>query len=91
MMLKLTIEEKITSLWEAEQHVYGIPEADTMPSPHWTSLPTERRVWLRSRAIEIWKRYLENDSAIVPHPPIIIPEYRRMLTHPDGDLIVEEA
>ena len=91
MMLKLVIEEKITSLWEAEQHVYGIPEAGSMPSPDWTMLTTDRRVRLRGRAIDIWKQYLDNDFAIVPHPPILVPEYRQMLTHPDGDMIVEEA
>lgn len=46
---------------------------------------------LRSRAIEIWKNYLENDYAIEPHPPIIVPEYRLMLTQPDGELIVDEG
>jgi hypothetical protein len=90
-MLKLVLEEKITSLWEAEQHVYGIPDAGSMPSPDWLVLSTERRVRLRGQAIGIWKRYLENDFTIVPHPPIAIPEYREMLTNPDGDMIVEEA
>ncbi len=90
-MLRLVLEQRISSLWEAEQHVYGIPAAGTMPSRHWTSLTSERRVHLRSRAIEIWKRYLENENAISPHPPIVIPEYRQMLSQPDGELIVEEV
>src|SRR5436305_1166327 len=91
MKLLLQQEQRISSLWEAEQHVYGIPAAGVLPSRPWTSLTTERRVGLRSRAIEIWRRYLEEENALVPHPPILIPEYRQMLTHPDGELIVEEV
>jgi hypothetical protein len=90
MNLLLQQQVRITSLWEAEQHVYSIPAAGVMASRNWTSLTTERRVGLRSRAIEIWRNYLENESAVAPHPPILIPEYREMLTHPDGELIVEE-
>ncbi|GEM_PF-2208395 len=90
MTTRLLLEQRITSLWEAEQHVYGIPAAGTMPSRPWVSLTTERRVHLRSRAIEIWRNYLENDCAIIPHPPIAVPEYRQMLSQPDGELIVEE-
>ena len=60
-----------------------------MPSPHWVKLTHERRVILRQQAIAIWKRYLDEER-IVPHPSIMIPEYRLMLTHPDGELIVEE-
>jgi hypothetical protein len=48
-------------------------------------------VSLRSRAIEIWKTYLENDHSLVPHPAILVPEYRQMLSQPDGELIVEEV
>lgn len=88
-MISLLLEQRITSLWEAEQHVYSIPAAGTMPSREWTALTTDRRVHLRSRAIEIWQNYLENEQAI-PHPAILVPEYRQMLTHPDGELIVEE-
>jgi hypothetical protein len=91
MKLLLQQDQRISSLWEAEQHVYSIPAAGVMPSRPWTSLTTERRVGLRSHAIGIWKKYLENENALVPHPPILIPEYRQMLTHPDGDLIVEEV
>jgi hypothetical protein len=91
MMMRLLLQQRITSLWEAEQHVYSIPEAGTMPSRNWTSLTNDRRVGLRSRAIEIWKQHLENDYALVPHPSIMVPEYRQMLTHPDGELIVEEV
>ncbi|MFI5201377.1 MAG: hypothetical protein ACHQNE_03220 [Candidatus Kapaibacterium sp.] len=87
----LLLEQRITSLWEAEQHVYSIPAAGTMPSRHWVALTSDRRVHLRSRAIEIWRNYIENDFATIPHPPILIPEYRQMLTQPDGELIVEEA
>jgi hypothetical protein len=90
-MMRLILEQRITSLWEAEQHVYAIPPAGMMPSRHWTSLTSDHRVRLRSRAIEIWKRYLESENALVPHPPIVIPEYRQMLSQPDGELIVEEA
>ncbi len=90
-MLRLILSQRISTLWDAEQHVYGIPAAGTMPSRHWSSLTSERRVMLRSRAIEIWKNYLENDYAIEPHPPIIVPEYRLMLTQPDGELIVDEG
>jgi hypothetical protein len=90
MKLLLQQQQKISSLWEAEQHVYSIPAAGVMASRNWTSLTTERRVGLRSRAIEIWRNYLENENALVPHAPILIPEYREMLTQPDGELIVEE-
>ncbi len=89
-MLSLLLEDRISSLWEAEQHVYAIPAAGTMPSRQWTALTFERRVNLRSRALEIWRDYLERDRAMTPHPPIAIPEYRQMLSHPDGELIVEE-
>lgn len=88
-MISLLLEQRITSLWEAEQHVYGIPAAGTMPSREWTALTSERRVHLRNRAIEIWRNYLEQENT-VPHPTIIVPEYRQMLSHPDGELIVEE-
>jgi hypothetical protein len=91
MTNSLILEQRITSLWEAEQHVYSIPSAGTMPSRHWVSLTSERRVHLRSRAIDIWRSYLENEFALVPHAPIVVPEYRQMLTQPDGELIVEEA
>ena len=87
----LLLEQRITSLWEAEQHVYGIPAAGTMPSRPWVALTTDRRVRLRSRAIAIWRAYLENDSEVIPHPHILVPEYRQMLTQPDGELIVEET
>ena len=90
-MTKLLLEQRISSLWEAEQHVYSIPMAGTIPSRFWVSLTTERRVHLRTRAIEIWRNYLENNGATVPHPEIHVPEYRQMLTHPNGELIVEET
>jgi hypothetical protein len=89
-MIASFVDTRITTLWEAEQHVYGIPAAGTMPSEDWAALTTERRVGLRSRAIEIWTRYLDNDGRIVPHPPLRIPEFRLMLAHPDGEPIVEE-
>lgn len=89
-MLRLVLEQKISTLWDAEQHVYGIPTAGVMCSRDWTSLTNARRVALRNKAIEIWKNYLENDMALTPHPPIRVPEYRQMLTQPDGELIVEE-
>ena len=89
-MMRLILQQRIASVWEAEQHVYSIPESGMMASQHWTSLTSERRVGLRSRAIEIWRNYLDNDEALVPHPPIIVPEYRQMLSQPDGELIVEE-
>ena len=89
-MTRLLLEQRIGSMWEAEQHVYSIPSAGTMASRLWTSLTTERRVDLRTRAIGLWRYYLENDGAIVPHPPIVVPEYRDMLSQPDGELIVEE-
>jgi hypothetical protein len=89
-MTRLLLQQRITSLWEAEQHVYAIPEPGTMPSRVWTSLTNERRIGLRSHAIEIWKRHIESDYALIPHPQIVIPEYRQMLTQPDGELIVEE-
>lgn len=89
-MMTLLLEQRITSLWEAEQHVYGIPAAGTMPSRPWASLTSERRVHLRSSAIEIWQNYLENEYATIPHPPILVPEYRQMLSQPNGELIVEE-
>jgi hypothetical protein len=88
--MKTLTYERISTLWEAEQHVYGIPAAGTMPSNDWTKLTSERRVNLRSRAIEIWRRYLENDGRVIPHPAMTVPELRQMLTHPDGELIVEE-
>jgi hypothetical protein len=88
--MKTLTYERITTLWEAEQHVYGIPAAGTMPSHDWTKLTTERRVNMRSRAIEIWRRYLENDARTIPHPATNVPEFRQMLTHPDGAPIVEE-
>jgi hypothetical protein len=87
----LLLQQRITSLWEAEQHVYSIPAAGTMPSRHWVALTSDRRVHLRSRAIEIWRNYIESEFEIIPHAPIIIPEYRQMLTQPNGELIVEEA
>ena len=90
-MMRLILQQRIASLWEAEEHVYGIPPSGVMPSNHWTSLTSDRRVGLRNRAIEIWKQYLENENALVPHPPIVIPEYRQMLSQPDGELIVEEV
>ena len=90
-MLQLILQQKITSLYDAEQHVYAIPAAGTLASRNWTSLTNERRVNLRSRAITIWKDYLDNDGRLTTHPPIVIPEYRQMLTHPDGELIVEET
>jgi hypothetical protein len=89
-MLRLVLEQKISTVWEAEQHVYGIPAAGVMCSRDWTSLTNSRRVALRTRAIELWKQYLESDNAVIPHPPIRIPEYRQMLTQPDGEPIVEE-
>jgi hypothetical protein len=89
-MLRLILGEKITTLFEAEQHVYSIPAAGQMPSSSWTSLTHERRHGLRSRAVSLWKEYFESDGRTIAHPPIVIPEYRQMLTHPDGDLIVEE-
>lgn len=89
-MLRLVLEQKISTLWEAEQHVYGIPAAGVMCSRDWTSLTNARRVDLRNRAIELWKQYLEADNAVIPHPAIRVPEYRQMLTQPDGELIVEE-
>lgn len=88
--MKTLTYERISTLWEAEQHVYGIPPAGTMPSHDWTKLTTERRVTLRSRAIEIWRRYLENDARTIPHPPMQVPELRQMLSHPNGEMIVEE-
>ena len=84
------IDTRISTLWEAEQHVYGIPAAGTMPSIEWTRLTTDRRVVMRSRAIEIWKRYLENDGRVLPHPSLWVPELRQMLSHTGGELIVEE-
>jgi hypothetical protein len=89
-MTRLLLVQRITSLWEAEQHVYGIPEGGTIPSRPWVSLTNDRRVDLRNRAIEIWRSYLDSDGRLIAHPPIFIPEYRQMLTHPDGELIVEE-
>ena len=32
-----------------------------------------------------------NDYRMVPHPAIVIPEYRQMLSQPDGEMIVEEV
>ncbi|MDP4199844.1 MAG: hypothetical protein Q8922_14265 [Bacteroidota bacterium] len=89
-MTATLLETRITSLYEAEQHVYAIPPSGKMPSQHWTMLTSERRVSLRSRAIEIWKHYLENDGHVVPHPAVQIPELRTMLSHPDGESIIEE-
>jgi hypothetical protein len=89
-MMRLVLEQRISTLWEAEQHVYGIPTAGVMCSRDWTSLTNARRVDLRTRAIEIWKNYLENDNSVVPHAPIKVPEYRQMLSQPSGELIVEE-
>jgi len=90
-MLRLVLTQRISSLFEAEQHVYSIPAAGTMPSRHWTSLTTERRVNLRSQAIKLWKHYLDSEGEVVSHPQIVIPEYRQMLTQLDGELIVEEV
>lgn len=89
-MLRLILTQKISSLYEAEQHVYSIPAAGAMPSRAWTSLTNERRVGLRTKAIDLWKDYLENEL-ITPHPAIGIPEYRQMLSQPDGEMIVEEV
>lgn len=90
-MLRLILSQRISSLYEAEQHVYGIPASGAMPSRAWASLTNERRVSLRTRAISLWKEYLENEERIMNHPPILVPEYRQMLTQPDGEMIVEEA
>jgi len=90
-MLRLLLGERITTLFEAEQHVYAIPAAGQMPSSSWTSLTHERRHTLRSKAVSLWKNYLESDGMTIQHPSIAVPEYRQMLTHPDGDLIVEEV
>lgn len=90
-MLRLVLTQRINSLYEAEQHVYSIPAAGTLPSRAWTSLTNERRVSLRTRALSLWRDYLENDNRLVPHPPISVPEYRQMLSQPDGELIVEEV
>jgi hypothetical protein len=90
-MLRLFLGQRITSLFEAEQHVYSIPAAGQMPSNSWTSLTHERRHSLRTRAVTLWKEYFENDGRPIVHPSIAIPEYRQMLTHPDGDLIIEEV
>ena len=86
----MLLAQRITSLFEAEQHVYGIPPAGQMPSKSWASLTHERRLSIRSRAVGLWREYFENDGRLIPHPAITIPEYRSMLTHPDGELIVEE-
>ncbi len=91
MRMRLVLQQRISSLWEAEQHVYSIPESGTMASKHWTSLTSDRRVGLRTRAIAIWKQHIESEYALVPHPAIVVPEYRQMLMHPDGELIVEEV
>ena len=90
-MLRLTLTQRISTLYEAEQHVYSIPAAGQFASSTWTSLTHERRHNLRTRAVSIWKEYLETEGTIAPHPAIAVPEYRQMLTHPDGDLIVEEV
>jgi hypothetical protein len=90
-MLRLILTQKISSLYEAEQHVYSIPATGAMPSRAWTLLTNERRVGLRTKAIDIWKDYLENDYRMIPHPAIGIPEYRQMLCQPDGEMIVEEV
>ena len=89
-MLRLILTQKISSLYEAEQHVYSIPAAGAMPSRAWTLLTNERRVGLRTKAIDLWRDYLETER-MVPHPAIAIPEYRQMLTQPDGEMIVEEV
>jgi len=90
-MLRLLLGERITSLFEAEQHVYSIPAGGQMPSSSWTSLTHERRHVLRTKAVSIWRDYLETDGTTISHPTISVPEYRQMLTHPDGDLIIEEV
>ena len=89
-MQRLALEQKISSQFEAEQHVYSIPEAGAMASRAWTSLTHEKRVSLRNQALTIWKRFFENDGRTIPHPPIFVPEYRQMLSQPDGEMIVEE-
>lgn len=89
-MLRLILTQRISSLYEAEQHVYSIPAAGAMPSRAWASLTNERRVGLRTKAIDIWKDYLESEQQTT-HPAITIPEYRQMLTQPDGEMIVEEV
>jgi hypothetical protein len=89
-MLRMTISQKITTMFEAEQHVYSIPVAGQLSSKVWSSLTHELRHNLRSRAVLLWRDYLESEGRLTPHPPIVVPEYREMLTHPDGDLIVEE-
>ncbi|HET6510847.1 MAG TPA: hypothetical protein VFH43_01550 [Candidatus Kapabacteria bacterium] len=70
-MLRLILTQKISSLYEAEQHVYSIPAAGAMPSRAWTLLTNERRVGLRTKAIDIWKDYIDNDYRMVPHPAIV--------------------
>jgi hypothetical protein len=91
MMLRLMLQQKITSIYEAEQHVYAIPPAGTLASRAWTALTNEHRVELRSRAISLWRKYLDSDGLLISHPPIVVPEYRQMLTQPDGEMIVEEV
>ena len=90
-MLSLTLTQRITSLYEAEQHVYSIPIAGQSVSDVWHTLTHEHRHSLRSRAVTIWRDYLDSEGRLVTHPHIAIPEYREMLTHPDGELIVEET
>ena len=90
-MLSLTLTQHISTLYEAEQHVYSIPIAGQAVSDTWTSLTHERRHTLRIKAVSLWRDYIDNDGQLVPHPHIAVPEYRQMLTQPDGDLIVEEA
>jgi hypothetical protein len=89
-MLRLLLQQRISSVYEAEQHIYAIPGAGTMPSRAWTSLTNERRVELRQRAITLWRRYLESEGRTQSHPPITVPEYRQMLTQPNGEMIVDE-
>lgn len=89
-MLKLIQSPRITSIFEAEQHVYSIPAAGTMPSRPWTLLTNARRVDLRTQAISLWKHYLDTDGDIVPHASIGVPEFRQMLMQPSGELIIEE-
>ena len=88
--METLLHNAISSLWETEQHIYSIPNSRTMVSLAWAELTSEDRCDLRSRALEIWRDYLENQTVTFPHPHIVIPEYREMLSQPDGELIVEE-
>jgi len=90
-MLRMTLTQRISSLYEAERHVYSIPIAGSHVSDLWVSLTHERRHNLREKAVSLWRDYLESDGRTVPHPHIVVPEYRAMLMHPDGELIVEET